>query len=75
VYQAQKANIKPIHEKKKTLPCLSIGFRMGTLRAFLLTGLTSGVRQRSDSLKPILGVTGARSGAELLPKEGFPSMD
>jgi hypothetical protein len=31
-----------------------MGFRIGTLRAFLLTGLTVGVRQRSDSLKPIV---------------------
>ena len=54
VYQAQKDSMKPSHEKKKTRPCASIGLRMGTLRAFLLIGLTVGVRQRSDALKPIV---------------------
>jgi hypothetical protein len=72
VYQAQKDSMKPSHEKKKTRPCGSMGFRIGTLRAFLLTGLTVGVRQRSDTLKPIIAEAVARgsrskdSGDEML---------
>lgn len=54
MYQAQKASIKPSHEKKNTRPCRSTGLKMGTLRAFLLTGLRTGVRQRSEALNPIL---------------------
>ncbi|EAQ85640.1 hypothetical protein CHGG_06893 [Chaetomium globosum CBS 148.51] len=54
VYQAQNDSMKPSHEKKKTRPWASMGFRMGTLRAFLFTGLTVGVRQRSDTWKPIV---------------------
>ena len=54
VYQAQKANIKPSHEKKKTRPWGSMGLKTGTLRAFLVTGLRTGRRQRSDALSPIL---------------------
>lgn len=41
-YHDQNASIKPNHEKKKTRPYLLKGFRTGTVRAFLLMGLTSG---------------------------------
>ena len=54
MYQAQKAIMKPSHEKKKTRPCLSKGLRIGTLRAFLVTGLSAGARQRSETLNPIV---------------------
>ncbi len=51
-YQAQKAIMKPNHEKKKTLPYMLIGFRAGIDRAFLLMGLTSGALYRSAKPKP-----------------------
>jgi len=54
VYHAQNAIMKPSHEKKKTRPCRSKGFSTGTLRALLLTGLTTGFRHRSEGLKPML---------------------
>lgn len=34
--------MKPNHEKKKTRPYLLMGLNIGTERAFLLIGLTSG---------------------------------
>jgi hypothetical protein len=45
--------MKPSHEKKKTRPWRSTGLKTGTERAFLLTGLRTGARQRSEALKPI----------------------
>lgn len=53
MYQAQKVSMKPIHEKKKTRPWRSMGFNTGMLRAFLLIGLSSGLRQRSASRTPM----------------------
>jgi hypothetical protein len=52
-YQAQYASMKPIHEKKKTRPYGSVGLRIGTERAFLLIGLTSGALQRLETFMPI----------------------
>ncbi|EGX94031.1 hypothetical protein CCM_02302 [Cordyceps militaris CM01] len=56
-YQAQKASMKPIQEKKKTRPYMSTGLRTGMLRAFLLTGHTSGAAQRAEKLKRGMAVT------------------
>lgn len=42
LYHAQKAIIKPNHEKKNTRPYWLIGLRTGTARAFLFTGLIAG---------------------------------
>lgn len=44
-YQDQKAIKKPNQEKKKTLPYLLKGLRIGMERAFPLTGLISGACQ------------------------------
>ena len=56
VYHAQNAIMNPNQEKKKTRPWGSTGLRTGTLRAFLLTGLSTGGRQRSENLKPMAPV-------------------
>lgn len=42
--------MKPIQEKKKTRPYMSKGLSTGMLRAFLLTGHTSGAAQRAEKL-------------------------
>jgi len=52
-YQERKATKNPDQEKKNVRPYLLKGLRMGTERAFLLTGLTSGASQRCDALNPI----------------------
>lgn len=46
--------MNPSHEKKKTRPCLLIGFRTGIDLALPLTGLSSGACHRVATLKPIV---------------------
>lgn len=41
--------LKPNHEKKKTRPYTSKGFRTGIERAFRLIGLVSGADQRYET--------------------------
>lgn len=52
-YHDQKAIMKPNHEKKKTLPYLLNGLRIGIDRALPLTGLISGACQRVAMLNPM----------------------
>lgn len=47
VYQAQKAIMKPIHEKKKTRPWRSKGLKTGMRWAFLVRGLRGGGRKEN----------------------------
>jgi hypothetical protein len=50
-YHDQKAIMKPNHEKKKVRPyVVEMGLKKGIDRAFWLTGLTSGARQRSEKV-------------------------
>jgi hypothetical protein len=50
-YHDQKAIMKPNHEKKNVRPyVVEIGLKKGIDRAFWLTGLTSGARQRSEKV-------------------------
>ena len=44
MYHAQKAIMKPNHEKKKTRPYMLMGLKKGMERAFRLIGLISGAR-------------------------------
>lgn len=57
MYQAQKAIMKPNHEKKNTRPYMLRMLSAGIARAFLLIGLISGALYRSENLMltPILG--------------------
>lgn len=56
VYHAQNESMKPIHEKKNTRPCGSTGFKIGTLRAFLLTELSTGRSHKEEAFKPMMAV-------------------
>lgn len=50
-YHDQKAIMKPNHEKKNVRPyVVEMGLKKGIDRAFWLTGLTSGARQRSEKV-------------------------
>jgi hypothetical protein len=61
-YHERKAIINPNQAKKKTLPYLLMGLRIGIDRAFLLTGLISGACHRVATLKPMVDeVSGAFS--------------
>ena len=53
-YQDKKAIMKPNQEKKNTRPYTVMGLSIGIDRAFLLIGLTSGVAQRREGLKPAI---------------------
>lgn len=50
-YHDQKAIMNPNQEKKNVRPyVVEIGLKKGIERAFWLTGLTSGARQRSEKV-------------------------
>lgn len=61
----QKAMKKPNQEKKNTRPYLLIGLKMGTDRAFWLTGLTSGAKNHDLGLARLITILAVGRGAVL----------